>query len=97
MKTRDEIIYLLKLYKPKAVAQYGVTRIGIFGSVARGEQQEDSDVDICYEGEAPTLLTLDKIQCDLEQLFGTSVDMVRVRDNMNQLLKQRIQKEGVYV
>ena len=97
MKAQDEIIYLLKLYKPKAAAQYGVTRICIFGSVARGEQQENSDVDVCYEGEAPTLLTLDKMQCDLEQLFGTSVDLVRVRDNMNQLLKQRIQKEGVYV
>lgn len=28
-------------------AQYGIIRIGIFGSVARGEQSEDSDVDIC--------------------------------------------------
>ena len=97
MKTRAEILHLLSLYKPTAESKYGLTRIGIFGSVARGEQTEDSDVDVCYEGRVPSLLTLDLIQSDLEQLFGSSVDLVRVRDGMNSLLKQRIQKEGVYV
>ena len=58
---------------------------------------EDSDVDVCYEGRIPSLLTLDHIQSDLEQMFGCRVDMVRVRDGMNSLLRQRIQKEGVYV
>ena len=97
MKSKSEILYLLSLYKPKAEKAYGLTRIGIFGSVARGEQTEESDVDVCYEGKAPSLLTLDLIQTDLEQLLECKVDMVRVRDNMNALLKQRIQKEALYV
>lgn len=97
MKTRTEILHLLSLYKPTAESKYGLTRIGIFGSVARGEQTENSDVDVCYEGRVPSLLTLDLIQSDLEQLLGSSVDLVRVRDGMNSLLKQRIQKEVVYV
>ena len=97
MKTRSEILHLLRLYKPTAEKRYGLTRIGIFGSVARGEQREGSDVDVCYEGKVPSLLTLDLIQTDLEHLFGCQVDMVRVRDNMNSLLKQRIQKEALYV
>jgi len=62
MKTKNEILHLLTLYKPTAESKYGLTRIGIFGSVARGEQTEDSDVDVCYEGRVPTLLTLDLIQ-----------------------------------
>lgn len=97
MKSKAEILYLLSLYKPKAERQYGLTRIGVFGSVARGEQTSHSDVDVCYEGNVPSLLTLDLMQTDLEQLFECKVDMVRVRDNMNALLKQRIQKEALYV
>ena len=97
MKTKNEILYLLTQYKPKAMNKYGLTKIGIFGSVARGEQTKDSDVDVFYEGKAPSLLTLDLIQTELEQLFGCHVDLVRIRDGMNALLKQRIQKEGLYV
>ena len=52
---------------------------------------------MCYEGCVPTLLTLDLIQTDLEKLLESRVDLVRVRDGMNSLLKQRIQKEGIYI
>lgn len=97
MKTTSEILTILRNYKPIASSKYGLTKIGIFGSVARGEQKDDSDVDVCYEGKAPSLLTLDIIQSDLEDLFGTHVDMVRMREHMNPLLKQRIQREGIYV
>lgn len=97
MKTKSEILYLLGQYKPIAMKKYGLTRIGIFGSVARDEQTETSDVDVCYEGKVHSLLTLDIIQTELEKLLGCPVDLVRVRDNMNLLLRQRIQKEGIYV
>jgi predicted nucleotidyltransferase len=39
----------------------------------------------------------DVIQTELEQLLGCRVDLVRVRENMNSLLKQRIQQEALYV
>jgi len=97
MKSKTEILKLLSLYKPTAQRKYGMTRIGIFGSVARGEQNDQSDVDICYEGVAPSLLTLDMIQTELEQLLGCKVDLVRVRNNMNTLLRQRISRDGIYV
>ena len=97
MKDKTEILQLLKRYKTTAQKKYGMTKIGIFGSVARGEQREDSDVDVCYEGEAPSFLTLDMIQSELEDLLGSKVDIVRVRDNMNSLLRQRILREGIYV
>ena len=58
---------------------------------------EESDVDIYYEGRALSLLTIDMLQSELEKMFGCHVDMVRVRKGMNSLLKERIQKEGVYV
>ena len=96
MKTTSEILNLLKSYKVIATSKYGLTKIGIFGSVARGEQTDKSDVDVCYEGKTPSFLTLDMIQTDLEKLFGARVDLVRVRDRMNGLLRQRIMKEGIY-
>lgn len=97
MKTTTEYIQLLKQYLFENGAKYGITRMGIFGSVARREQHEGSDVDICYEGAAPSLLTLVKIQEELESLFGCPVDMVRIRENMNLYLKERITKEVIYV
>ena len=97
MKSKSEILNLLGRYKPTAQKKYGITKLGIFGSVARGEQTPDSDVDVCYEGKAPSFLTLDMIQTELEQLFDCKVDLVRVRDNMNNLLRQRILRDGIFV
>ena len=97
MKTKAEILHLLKLYKPTAKSKYGLTRIGIFGSVARGEQTESSDVDVCYDGRVPSLLTIDRIQNDLEEMFDCHVDLVRIRKDVNSLLQQRIKKEVLYV
>ena len=82
---------------PYAESRYGIKRMGVFGSVARGEQTDDSDVDICYEGRALSLLTIDMLQRELEKLLGSKVDTVRVRDNMNPILLDRIRKEGRYV
>lgn len=97
MKSTAEILELLRLFKAQSAAKYGLKRIGIFGSVARGEQTDQSDVDICYECEPPSLLTLEHIQSELEELLGCSVDLVRMREHMNSRLKQRILKESIYV
>ncbi len=97
MKSQAEILSLMRRYKSTALKKYGLTKLGIFGSVARGEQTENSDVDICYEGKAPSLLTLDMIQMELEQLLDCKVDLVRVHDNMNSVLRQRIIRDGIYV
>lgn len=97
MKTTAEYLAILKNYKTLHAGNYGITRMGIFGSVARGEQKEGSDVDICYEGKAPSLLTLDKIQSELRNLFGCPVDLIRIREHMNDYLKERISKEAIYV
>lgn len=97
MKSTSEVLELLKTYKASNALKYGFTRLGVFGSVARSEQTEQSDVDICYEGNAPSLLTLDRIQCELEELLGCRVDLVRIREQMNATLKKRIMKEGIYV
>ena len=54
MKTTQEYVQLLKEYKQKR----GISRIGIFGSVARGEHTEDSDVDVCVDLEVNNFLVV---------------------------------------
>ena len=58
MKTTQEYIQLLKEYKQKRGILYGISRIGIFGSVARGEQTEGSDVDVCVDLTVPSIFSL---------------------------------------
>ena len=58
MKTTSEYLQLLKQFKETKAKSYGITKIGLFGSVARGEQREGSDVDVCFEGKALGLFTL---------------------------------------
>lgn len=96
MKTTSEYLQILKKFKISKAAQYGIIRIGIFGSVARGEQSEDSDVDICVDLATPSMFNLVHIKDDLQQLFGCSVDIVRLRQNMDALLLRNIIEEGVY-
>lgn len=95
MKSTNEYLQLLRQYMDSHAGKYGIVRMGIFGSVARGEQTENSDVDICFE--APTLFTLARIKFDLEALLGSRVDLVRLRDHMDEYLKRNIEKEALYV
>lgn len=97
MKSTTEYLYLLKEYMKENAQKYSISRMGIFGSVARGEQREDSDVDIYLMTNRPNLFTLVHIKEELQQLFNSNVDIVRMHDNMDAMLKQRITKEGIYV
>ena len=97
MKSTAEYINLLRTYMTKNGSKYHITRMGIFGSVARGEQTEDSDVDVCLETTKPNLFALVHIKEELQALFGCHVDIVRLRDHMDSLLKTRIEQEGIYV
>lgn len=96
MKTTKEYLQMLKDYKSLKATQYGISRIGIFGSVARGEQAEHSDVDICVELDSPNMFNLIHIKEELQAIFGCPVDIVRLRKNMDELLKRCIMEEGIY-
>jgi predicted nucleotidyltransferase len=97
MKTKEQYISLLSNFQRTRASVYGISRIGIFGSVARGEQKEGSDVDIYYEGEPLSLFKVAALKEELETTLGSPVDIVRIRKTMNQLLKIRIKKDGLYV
>lgn len=96
MKTTAEYLTILRTYMTENAHKYGISRIGIFGSVARGEQIEGSDVDVCVELQTPSMFSLVHIKDELQLLFGCAVDIVRLRDDMDGILKQNIMEEGIY-
>ena len=97
MKTTQEIIAILRYFKMTEGDRYGISRLGIFGSVARGEQTSDSDVDVFFEGKTVGLFALSHLKNELERLLGCSVDIVRLREHMNAALHKLIENEGLYV
>ena len=96
MLDRAQTIEKLKSTRQYLSEHYGVSSMLLFGSVARNEQKEDSDVDVCVEMK-PNLFKQAGVKCYLQKLLGCSVDVVRMRDSMNQLFKQQIQKYGIQV
>ena len=96
MKTTNDYITILRKYLSTKADAYGITKIGIFGSVAINEQTEDSDVDVCVEMKKPDLFTMVHIKEELQELFGKPVDIVRLRKNMNPMLLKQIKRDGIY-
>ena len=97
MKTTKEYISLISSHADELKKVFGIKSLLIFGSVSRNEQHEGSDVDVCVEMQKPDMFSLVHIKEDLQQLFGRSVDIVRLRDNMNPMLSKQIQRDGIYV
>lgn len=84
-------------FKQTSGNRFGIINIGIFGSVARQENTQESDIDIVVEVERPSLSTMYELKEMLKKLFECEVDLVRFRDSLRPLLKTNIQNEAVYV
>jgi len=94
--TTSDILAVLRDYKVEVAERYGLQTIGVFGSVARGENGSRSDVDIVVRISQPDLFVLAGIKSDLEERLHLPVDVVTDSENMNRLLKRRIEREAVY-
>lgn len=66
----QDSISLLKNFKQKFGDTYGITKLGIFGSVARGENTEDSDIDIVVEVKSPSFVLMHDLREALSSLFN---------------------------
>jgi len=95
--SKDYIINFISKQKPGLQNKFGIKRIGLFGSYASGHAKEDSDVDIVVELEKPDLFILIGIKQFLEEALGVHVDIVRLREKMNQALRKRIERDAIYV
>ncbi|MDR0940639.1 MAG: nucleotidyltransferase family protein [Bacteroidales bacterium] len=96
-KTNTYYLNLLRSHKDELRDKYGVSRIGIFGSVAREMHHSESDIDICIEMPTPDMMAFVGVYSELEHLLGTKVDIVRMSKYTNPILKKRIEREAIYV
>lgn len=79
MKTIDDIIGQLRREKPELERRFGVRRLGVFGSYARGEQRADSDVDILVEVDPAIGLRFVDLAEYLQTVLGVRSEVVSTR------------------
>ena len=95
--TFEQIDQTLRQHFNKLQKQYSVKTLGIFGSYARGEATESSDIDVLVEFDGD--LTFDKymnLKFFLEDLFVKKVDLV-IKDDLKQQIKEKVLGETIYV
>jgi predicted nucleotidyltransferase len=72
----DRVIQILRTLKPYLHERWGVTELAVFGSVARGESEIGSDVDILFDYDRPLGLELVALADFLEEKLGCDVDLL---------------------
>ena len=97
MKTVAEYKEILSQFKKEFGPQFGIKELGIFGSVARGEQTENSDLDLFVSLEKVEPFIIFDLKELLESLCKCKVDLIRLRDSLRPALKRNILKDGIYV
>ena len=97
VKSLEEIRSILREHMDELRARYGVRSIEIFGSYVRGEQSEDSDLDLLVEFEEPVgLLRISMLQVYLSDLLGIKVDVIP-KDSLRRELWDSVSREAVRV
>jgi len=94
---KDEIIVFLKENKPFIEQQFGVVRIGLFGSYVRGNAREDSDIDIAVEMRDEYIFrNFFRLERYLKDHLKKEIDL-GIMDTIKPLVRQRVLKEIIYV
>lgn len=97
MTSFDEVSSALHRHIDELKQNYSVGEIGIFGSFARGEQQEGSDVDVLVDFSRPVgFVTFIRLENRLREILGRNVDLV-TRKALKPYIRRRILDEVRYV
>jgi len=88
----------IRVHKVEFLEKYGVQKIGIFGSVVRGEQTDSSDIDIAIEmaPDRKNLHNFLEFRRFLEKYFGTRIDL-GIESTLKPAIKNTIKNEIIYV
>ena len=100
MSYRDEIIEKIKSQYPYLSSEFGVKRIGLFGSVAKQSEDKDSDIDIIIEFDRPIGFKFMLLADYMEKLFNRKVDILTkegIRNIRVKKVSMNIEKDIIYV
>jgi uncharacterized protein len=95
MKTLEQVIETLRRMQPELQRRYSILEMGIFGSFVRGQQTEESDLDILVSvGESIGLMSLASLQQELTDALGLRVDLIP-KPSLQRRIGRRILAEAV--
>lgn len=89
------ILNILKRHENEIKEKYHVKRIGLFGSYAKGLQNEENNVDVLVEFVKPTFDNFIELTFYLEDLFGKKVDLL-TPNSLSPYMKSVVEKEAVW-
>ncbi len=96
MNDTDRMISRIREHGEEIRAEFGVARLGVFGSRLRGEARGDSDLDVLVEFSHPTFRNYMGLKRFLEHLIGVQVDLVSAAA-LKPILKEHVLREVEYV
>lgn len=93
MRTLDDIMSQLRTLQPDLKRRYPIREMGVFGSYVRGEQRDDSDLDVLVDlGDGVTLIDYVGLQLELSDALGLKVDLAN-KKTLKRRIGQRILSE----
>ena len=95
--TRDRIIEILRTFKSENAEKYGIESMSPFGSVARNEHNENSDVDLLIKFKSPSLYLYADISDALESFLGRRVDIVSASARKRPGFIEEISKDLIHL
>lgn len=97
IQDKEQILRLIR-NNEDTIRNYGVSRIGLFGSYVRGDQEENSDIDLIvqFEKGEKSYMKFFKLSEYLESLLKKRVDLL-TDVGISPLIKPKIEKEIIYV
>jgi len=94
---REKALHILEAHRRELRERFGVKSLRLFGSVARDEASEQSDVDVLVDfDEAPSLFGFLRLQGYLQDLLGTKVDLV-TETGLKEGARPYVEKDAVNV
>ena len=94
--TREDILSFIREHRRLLKERYDVNQIGLFGSYAKGEQTEMSDIDFYVILGEKRLDNMTGLWLYLEKALGKKVDVIYAHPKMRKGLKQQIESEVLY-
>lgn len=91
----NDVIELLSKHEKQIKDRFSVRKIGVFGSYAKGNEKETSDIDILVEFEKATFDNFMDLLFFLEELFVREVDLV-TSNGISPYIRPRVEEEVVW-
>jgi len=93
---KEEVLQKLEANMPEIRERFGIETLGIFGSVSRGEDTPESDVDVLYRFEKSRGRMRDFVGFHdyLQELFGREIDLISI-DFISPLIETEVRNDTI--